>query len=145
MLGGIMKVKITKLRRRNDPMMKRAPSIFNGETYVGKLGVPSKALIDYWNGKGDCPSIDNAVEYVDKLEPIIGYPIFVGGFITGMRTSCIKSIQRPGTENDKLILPKDFSIEDEELLLEFLNGFEDDMLLVTLNSFYKITVLEVDL
>ena len=112
---------LAKIARRDDAVSERA-HVYIGQTVTGSSYGYNK-LLEKW-------------EIQDIMYPQIGYPVFVkrvGLSRDFIRTSNVTSWCQLGSDNDKLILPKDFPIE---ALPEKFNFEEGDILIATLNSIY---------
>lgn len=82
-------------------------------------------------------------EWQKEAKPKIGCPFLIhgGGVSDWVRTSTVKSYyvcDDPENHPDKLVLPKDFPIEDISSIPEMKKG---DLLIATRNSIYLLEVL----
>lgn len=138
--GTLMKVQLTKLKRRSNPENPAYPLISDGQGVIGEFKVPTPALIKYWEEEVEVPEGDPYYEIAGELKPIIGHPILVGDLPTGIRTSRIRSYyvhEKPDEHPDKLVLPANFPIKEVEGL-DMNKLDKGDMILATMNSLYLV-------
>ena len=145
-----MKVTICKLTRRLNPENPMPPMVNPGQGVTGEFMVPTDKgieLMESDNADLTELTINDIYAPAETFRPKIGYPVYVKGaaYYDYLRTSRIRSYyihETDGADPDKLVLPKDFPLEDAAHIS--LEGLEKgDMLLATMNSIYIARPYEV--
>jgi len=137
-----MKMKLTKIQKTNE----KETFVDVKSSVTGDLYLPTQLMIDFLDNKIELEDMTfDDLYYLaeDNVYAKIGHPILVKdkGIYNWIKTSNIKSFFKKDSDNDKLILPKDFPLEVINLLKE-IKITSNMIVYLTQNSIYLGEILE---